>query len=89
MFNRRDFLKIIAGTGIIVGFPSSLMAFQGLIRGFGKPQTVQKVSTSPYFLSDEKFFYLIGNPEDLDFVKAREFIINRSFLSMEYRGNRQ
>lgn len=76
MLNRRDFLKMIAGAGFIVGFPSSLMAFQGLIRDFGNPQAEPKTGAFPYFLNDGKFFYLLGNLEDRDFVESREFILS-------------
>ena len=76
MLNRRDFLKIIAGAGITIGFPSYLNAFQGLIRDLGKPQTEQKIEVPTYYLNDGKFFYLIGNPEDRDFIKSRELILS-------------
>lgn len=76
MLNRREFLKTIAGAGIAVGFPSSLSAFQGHIRNFGKPHAEPKIAAFPYFLNDGKFFYLFGNVGNNDFIKARKVILS-------------
>lgn len=77
MLNRRDFLKTIAGTGLALGFPSSVSTYRGLVSDFHEYRTELKIIEEPaHLLSDGKFFYLLGNLEDDDFVKTREFILS-------------